>query len=203
MSEEELLSRLHSRISSIPATEILMRELDDVKTTKLRKSILLDATTPETKSFGLKLIKEFDGKLKEFSKEELEKQYFQNPNIERRRNTFYPIDIPSGCTIEEVKSRVSKLKEQRGCDILVIDYPGIMSEIINGEQSWHSYSNLFAELKALARALDVVVLAPVQSQEDGSYKYSTAIRDHIDIGINWKEPLKILLRKDLGFGSLN
>ena len=69
MSEEELLSRLHSRISSIPATEILMRELDDVKTTKLRKSILLDATTSEPKSFGLKLIKEFDGKLKEFSKE--------------------------------------------------------------------------------------------------------------------------------------
>jgi replicative DNA helicase len=199
MSEEELLSRLHSRISSIPATEILMRELDDVKTTKLRKSILLDATTPETKSFGLKLIKEFDGKLKEFSKEELEKQYFQNPNIERRRNTFYPIDIPSGCTIEEVKSRVSKLKEQRGCDVLVIDYPGIMSEIINGEQSWHSYSNLFAELKALARALDVVVLAPVQSQEDGSYKYSTAIRDHIDIGINWKRTTEDIVKKRLRF----
>jgi len=199
MSEEELLARLHSRISAIPATKILMRELDDLETLKLRKSILLDSVTSRTRANAIKIFQEFGNKLIEFSKDEIEKKFFQNNNIERRKNTFYPIDIPSGCTIEEIKSRVSKLKEQRGCDVLVIDYPGIMSEIINGEQSWHSYSNLFAELKALARALDVVILAPVQSQEDGSYKYSSAIRDHIDIGINWKRTTEDLVKKRLRF----
>ena len=58
--------------------------------------------------------KEYGDKLIEFSKDEIEKKFFQNNNIERRKNNFYPIDIPSGCTIEEIKSRVSKLKEQRG-----------------------------------------------------------------------------------------
>ena len=47
-------------------------------------------------------------------------------------------------------------------------------------------SSLYTRLKALARELNVVLLAPIQSYDDGEYKYSKSIRDHIDIGLNWK-----------------
>ena len=63
MSEEELLARLHSRISAIPATKILMRELDDLETLKLRKSILLDSVTSQTRANAIKIFQEFGDKL--------------------------------------------------------------------------------------------------------------------------------------------
>ena len=46
MSEEEFLARLHSRISEIPATNILMRDMNDVQKLKLRQKVLLDTVNP-------------------------------------------------------------------------------------------------------------------------------------------------------------
>ena len=87
--------------------------------------------------------------------------------------------------MEIIRSKIIKLKEKRGCDVLIIDYAGIMDEILKGEQSWQSYSNLWLRLKALARELDVLLISPVQAHDDGHLKYSTAVRDHIDVGLNW------------------
>ena len=56
-----------------------------------------------------------------------------------------------------------RVKETRGCDVIIIDYAGIMEEVVRGEQSWNTYSNLYLRLKALARELDVVMITPVQS----------------------------------------
>jgi len=199
MSEEELLARLHSRMSEIPVTKILMRDLDLKTTLRLRKMVLLEAVDPECYNDAKKIINLFGNELASFSKEEIEEKFFENSKILRRRNTFFPIDIASGCSVEIIKSQISQLKEKRGCDVLIIDYPGIMNEVLSGEQSWHSYSNLYAELKALARSLDVVLIVPIQSQEDGSYKYSTAIRDHIDIGLNWKRTTDDVVKKRVRF----
>ena len=34
--------------------------------------------------------------------------------------------------------------------------------------------------------MDILLISPVQAHDDGMLKYSTAVRDHIDVGLNWK-----------------
>ena len=186
MSEEEFLARLHSRISEIPATNILMRDMNDVQKLKLRQKVLLDTVNPRFLKESEEYINSIGKDLLKFSREDMDREFFESDFYVKRPNTYYPIDIPSGCRLEIIRSKIIKLKEKRGCDVLIIDYAGIMDEILKGEQSWQSYSNLWLRLKALARELNVLLISPVQAHDDGALKYSTAVRDHIDIGLNWK-----------------
>ena len=185
MSEEEFLARLHSRISQIPATPILMRKLNNEQKLKLRQTVLLDTVNPSHLEDAKSYLDEIGKDLLKFNRIDMDKNFFESEFYIKRTNTYYPIDIPSGCKLEVIRSKIIKLKEQRGCDMVVIDYAGIMDEILKGEQSWQSYSNLWLRLKALARELDIVLISPVQAHDDGHLKYSTAVRDHIDIGLNW------------------
>ena len=185
MSEEEFLARLHSRISQIPATPILMRKLTDEQRLTLRQTVMLDTVNPKHLKEAQDFIYDLKGDLLKFTKEDMDKHFFESKFYIKRTNTYYPIDIPSGCKLEMIRSKIIKLKEQRGCDMVIVDYAGIMEEILKGEQSWQSYSNLWLRLKALARELDVVLVSPVQAHDDGHLKYATAVRDHIDVGLNW------------------
>ena len=186
MSEEEFLARLHSRITGVPATNILMRDMNDIQKLQLRQKVLLDTVNPKFQDRAEKYLNEIGSDLLKFSKEDMDRNFFESDFYVKRPNTYYPIDIPSGCRLEIVRSKIIKLKEKRGCDVLIIDYAGIMDEILKGEQSWQSYSNLWLRLKALARELDVLLISPVQAHDEGQLKYSTAVRDHIDVGLNWK-----------------
>ena len=186
MSEEEFLARLHSRITGVPATNILMRDMNDNEKLTLRQKVLLDTVNPKYRDRADKYLKEIGTDLLKFTKHDMDKNFFESEFYVKRTNTYYPIDIPSGCRLEIVRSKIIKLKEKRGCDVLIIDYAGIMDEILKGEQSWQSYSNLWLRLKALARELDVLLISPVQAHDEGQLKYSTAVRDHIDVGLNWK-----------------
>ena len=185
MSEEEFLARLHSRISQIPATPILMRTLTEEQKLNLRQSVMLDTVNPKYLKEAQEYIDDLKDDLLKFTKDDMDKNFFESDFYIKRPNTYYPIDIPSGCKLEIIRSKIIKLKEQRGCDMVIIDYAGIMEEILKGEQSWQSYSNLWLRLKALARELDIVLVSPVQAHDDGHLKYATAVRDHIDIGLNW------------------
>ena len=185
MSEEEFLARLHSRISGVPATNILMRDMDDIQKLQLRQKVLLDTVNPRFKKESSDYLDNLGSDLLKFTREDMDKHFFESDFYVKRPNTYYPIDIPSGGRLEIIRSKIIKLKEKRGCDVLIIDYAGIMDEILKGEQSWQSYSNLWLRLKALARELDVLLISPVQAHDDGHLKYSTAVRDHIDVGLNW------------------
>lgn len=185
MSEEEFLARLHSRITQIPATPILMRKLNEEQKLKLRQEVLLDTVHPNHIEKSRQYLNDIGKDLLRFNRQEIDKNFFESDFFVKRTNTYYPIDIPHGCKLEVIRSKIIKLKEQRGCDMVVIDYAGIMDEILKGEQSWQSYSNLWLRLKALARELDVVLISPVQAHDEGQLKYSTAVRDHIDVGLNW------------------
>ena len=199
MSEEEFLARLHSRISQINATPILMRKIDDVQKLKLRQSVLLDTVNPKHYDKAKNYLDEIGTDLLKFNKTDMDKNFFESEFYVKRTNTYYPIDIPSGCKLEVIRSKIIKLKEQRGCDMVIIDYAGIMEEILKGEQSWQSYSNLWLRLKALARELDVVLISPVQAHDDGHLKYSTAVRDHIDVGLNWMRSDEDILNNRVQF----
>ena len=185
MSEEEFLARLHSRISGVPATPVLMRSMDDNQKLKLRQEVMLDTVNPRFREEPKRFLNELGNDLLKFSREDMDREFFESDFYVKRPNTYYPIDIPSGGRLEIIRSKIIKLKEKRGCDVLIIDYAGIMDEILKGEQSWQSYSNLWLRLKAMARELDVLLISPVQAHDEGQLKYSTAVRDHIDVGLNW------------------
>ena len=186
MSEEEFLARLHSRISKVNATKILMRQMNNSEILTLRESILIASVEPEKQEYAKNLIKSFGKNLVKFKESDFNTNFYNDKGITLRKNTYYPIDIPSNCNIKDLRVKILKLQQTRSCDMLIIDYPGIMSEISESDQNWGTYSSLYTRLKALARELNVVLLAPIQSYDDGEYKYSKSIRDHIDIGLNWK-----------------
>ena len=186
MSEEEFLARLHSRMSGVSATHILMRTMDEGEKLKLRKAVLLESVNTEKRKYAEKLIKSFGKKLANFTEDDFNTNFYNDSKISLRENTYYPIDIPANCSVEVLRSKILNLQQNRNCDMLIIDYPGIMEEIAANDQNWGTYSSLYTRLKALARELDVVLIAPIQAYNDGEYKYAKSIRDHIDIGLNWK-----------------
>ena len=186
MSEEEFLARLHSRMSGVNATKVLMRTMDKEEKIQLRKAVLLESVDIEQKKYAEKLIKSFGKKIAIFTEEDFNTNFYNDSGISLRKNTYYPIDIPANCNVDDLRLKVLNLQQNRNCDMLIIDYPGIMEEIAVNDQGWGSYSSLYTRLKALARELNVVLIAPIQSYNDGEYKYAKAIRDHIDIGLNWK-----------------
>ena len=163
---------------------VIIYDLNEQKLT-LRQEVLLDTVHPHHVDKAKQYLDDVGKDLLKFNRQEIDKNFFESDFFVKRTNTYYPIDIPHGCKLEVIRSKIIKLKEQRGCDMVIIDYAGIMDEILKGEQSWQSYSNLWLRLKALARELDVVLISPVQAHDEGQLKYSTAVRDHIDIGLNW------------------
>ena len=116
MSEEEFLARLHSRISEIPATNILMRDMNDVQKLKLRQKVLLDTVNPRFLKESEEYINSIGKDLLKFSREDMDREFFESDFYVKRPITYYPIDIPSGCRLEIIRSKIIKLKEKRGCD---------------------------------------------------------------------------------------
>ena len=122
MSEEEFLARLHSRISEIPATNILMRDMNDVQKLKLRQKVLLDTVNPRFLKESEEYINSIGKDLLKFSREDMDREFFESDFYVKRPNTYYPIDIPSGCRLEIIRSKIIKLKEKRGCDVFSIAF---------------------------------------------------------------------------------
>ena len=190
MSESEFLARLHSRMSGVSASKIQNRKLTEIEILKVRQNVLLQSISKEHRDEASIVLSKIGKKLINFDQYEMDKYFFEENNFKKRENTFYSIDIPTGCSTEVIRNKMLRVKETRGCDVIIIDYAGIMEEVVRGEQSWNTYSNLYLRLKALARELDVVMITPVQSYNDGEYKYAKAIRDHIDVGLNWKRTVE-------------
>ena len=69
------------------------------------------------------------------------------------------IDDTPGITIAELRSKCRKFKLERGLDIIIIDYLQLMSGSGRGESRQQEVSDISRSLKALARELNVPVIA--------------------------------------------
>ena len=72
------------------------------------------------------------------------------------------IDDTPGLTIQELRSKARRLKAEGGLDLIVIDYLQLMQASSGGtgfENRQHEVAEISRGLKALARELDVPVLA--------------------------------------------
>jgi replicative DNA helicase len=69
------------------------------------------------------------------------------------------IDDTSGISVSDVRTKLRKLKASRGLDLVVIDYMQLMTTRIRSENRQQEISAISRELKALAKELEVPVVA--------------------------------------------
>jgi len=74
-------------------------------------------------------------------------------------NSRLIIDDTPGITLNELRSKCRKYKLEHGLDIIIIDYLQLMSGPGRGESRQQEVSDISRGLKALARELDVPVVA--------------------------------------------
>jgi replicative DNA helicase len=81
---------------------------------------------------------------------------------EMQRMPFY-IDETGGVSIAQLVSRARRLKRQRGLDVLVVDYIQLLSASARrGDNRVQELTEITASLKALAKELDIPVVAVSQ-----------------------------------------
>jgi replicative DNA helicase len=112
-----------------------------------------------------------------------------------RKNIYYPLDIPRGCTIEKLEMKMNYIRQKWGCDVLLIDYPGIMSYAKRVDSGWKDLEELFRQLKEMARfyRIPIICLAQLHDIEpdrgarftSSLMRFSKAILDHTDLTIGW------------------
>lgn len=122
-----------------------------------------------------------------------------------RKNIFYPLDIPRNCTIEVLETRVNYIRQKYGCDVLIIDYPGIMSYSKGADTGWRDLEQLFKELKEIARFYRIPVIVAAQAHDEdlgpnrrmnaSIIRFSKALLDHCDLCLGWITTLQDMRKK--------
>jgi replicative DNA helicase len=69
------------------------------------------------------------------------------------------IDDTPGLTVLEMKSKARRLQQQHGIDLVIIDYMQLMTGSLRAENRQQEISQISRSLKAMAKDLDVPVLA--------------------------------------------
>ena len=72
------------------------------------------------------------------------------------------IDDSGYLTVKELSSRARRLKQERGLDLLIVDYVQLMQGETAGERKTQVISEVSASLKILAKELEVPVIAVSQ-----------------------------------------
>jgi len=122
-----------------------------------------------------------------------------------RRNIYYPLDIPRGCTMEVLETRVNYIRQKHGCDVLILDYPGIMDYSQSVDSGWRDLEQLFKQLKELARFYRMPIIVAAQAHDEdlgpnrrmnaGIIRFSKAILDHCDLCLGWITTLQDMRKK--------
>lgn len=78
---------------------------------------------------------------------------------DRIGSSMLHIDDTPGITVSELRSKCRKLKQTKGLDLIVIDYLQLMSGARKTESRQQEVSEISRSLKALARELEVPIIA--------------------------------------------
>jgi predicted ATP-dependent serine protease len=105
-------------------------------------------------------------------------------SIPSNQHKFFIIDSPD-TTIGKLFYYCNKLKHQYGLKLLVVDYLNIIKEpnASNDPLDWKAQINKANELKSIARNLDIKILAPFQTTEEGKVRYAKGIEDPVDFSL--------------------
>lgn len=88
-----------------------------------------------------------------------EEQELLNYNVSKLYNMNIAIDDTAGIKIGDLKSKARKLKLERGLDFIVIDYLQLITTGGYSDNRQQEVSQISRELKALAKELEIPILA--------------------------------------------
>ena len=98
------------------------------------------------------------------------------------------INDDSSLTLSNIRSKALKMKyELQGLDLLIVDYLQLISSS-DGDNREQRIASLSRGLKAIAKDLDIAVIAPIQLNANGEARESKAIEQDADIFIKIQRP---------------
>ena len=82
--------------------------------------------------------------------------------VDRAKSLRYFASDQSGLNINQVRSKARSLKRHHGLDVLTVDYLGLMAGLDSKQSRAYQIEEITKGLKALAKELDIVVIALAQ-----------------------------------------
>ena len=82
--------------------------------------------------------------------------------VDRAKTLRYFVSDQSGLNINQVRSKARSLKRRHGLDVLTVDYLGLMAGLDGKQSRAYQIEEITKGLKALAKELDIVVIALAQ-----------------------------------------
>jgi replicative DNA helicase len=86
------------------------------------------------------------------------------------------IDDSPGLTIAHLRSKVHKLKIERGIRLVVIDYLQLLDSSLSRDRRWTDYSELSSAIKNLAREFDIPIVVTASTKRQAMRK---TVRPHL------------------------
>ena len=180
MRTPEVLARLDSMISEVPALKILSNDL-----TYEERCRILNARAGIFKNVFTDAYKEFQNAILN-SGENYKAVVEAYQKIPYKPQKFYIIDVPSA-SMSKIHYILTKLKHTDNIGMGVIDYLNIIVDTnVTDLYDWKSQTNKANTLKMLARQLDIKIITPFQTNEDGGVKYAKSIEDPVDYSLIFK-----------------
>lgn len=178
MPYRDYKARLYGIISGLPVIKIAKDNLTDLERKQLwraKAQFFKDKNSPEYIDF-IRMLEE-----EQFDYLKVVNSY---SNIPSNKHKFFIIDSPD-TTIGKLFYYANKLKHQYGLKYLVVDYLNIIKEpnTNNDPLDWKAQINKTNELKSIARNLNIKILAPFQTTEEGKVRYAKGIEDPVDFSL--------------------
>lgn len=198
MDRREWELRYDSWLTGIRFRKLYTRHLNKEEWRQYKYAQIISLLKPNENADFIKWFKREGSKLL-YGKTIKEFMHKNMDNCSFRNNIFYPLDIPRGCTMEVLETRVNYIRQKHGCDVLLVDYPGIMSYKNRIEGDWKDLEQLFKQLKEFARFYRIPVICVAQARDEelgpnrrmssGLVRFSKAILDHCDLALGWVNSL--------------
>lgn len=175
MPAQEIFQRYMSILANVSHRDIRNATLSEIQLLKLAKSRCGMFTESEE---VLEAYKEHGN----FSK--LEKE-LTSKNL-KKDNQLIIVDNPA-ITLTQIDLHLYKLKARFAdkLQVAIVDYVNVIQVADGNNQfDWMAQLELSKGLKSLAAKHNVLIVAPMQTKEDGSIKYSQALLDSPDLVLN-------------------
>lgn len=179
MRTEEVLSRLDAIISGVPALKILSNDLNNeerLQILKARAKVFKDNQSEEFGNF-IELLS---------SSPKINTIRGEYEKIPYKREKFFIVDAPNG-SMSKIQYILTKAKHRYNIGMGIVDYLNIIADSNADLYDWKSQTNKSNALKVLARQLNIKIVSPFQTSEEGQVKYAKSIEDPVDYSIIFKK----------------
>lgn len=96
------------------------------------------------------------------------------------KKQFHIVDIPRGCTVEQIENKYLEKSYEFNIDLIVVDYITLMSEDVN-ESDWKKIGVIAEKMHEFGRTYQIPVISPVQLNRPDKSKNNQQEEELVDI----------------------